>query len=159
MAKQYPDTIVLRDPHEHTWKCSIYPLKGKREDVIFYTYPPRNELDLNGYVRLAPDGPELSEADRSLGILLLDASWRRSRPMMRDYSHIPARSLNGFQTAFPRVSKLGTDPQNGLATIEALYVAYHILGRPTEAMLDHYRWKDEFLALNGFSRPEEPSDS
>ncbi|MGH7226876.1 MAG: DUF309 domain-containing protein, partial [Gemmataceae bacterium] len=50
--------------------------------------------------------------------------------------------------AYPRVSKLGTDPDNGLASIEALFVAYHLLGRPTAGLLDHYHWSEEFLRSN-----------
>ena len=59
-----------------------------------------------------------------------------------------------IRAAYPRVSKLGTDPDNGLATVEALFLAYHILGRPTECLLDHYHWADEFLRLNHLSEPE-----
>src|SRR5262249_38907946 len=59
------------------------------------------------------------------------------------------RSLAGWKTAYPRGSKMGTDPDNGLASIEALYLAYHLLGRPTEGLLAHYRWAAEFLAANG----------
>jgi pre-rRNA-processing protein TSR3 len=36
-----------------------------------------------------------------------------------------------------------------LASVEALYAAYHILGRPTAGLLDHYRWAEAFLRLNG----------
>jgi pre-rRNA-processing protein TSR3 len=46
------------------------------------------------------------------------------------------------------VSKQGTDPGNGLATVEALFLAYHRLGRPTAGLLDHYHWAREFLELN-----------
>jgi pre-rRNA-processing protein TSR3 len=49
------------------------------------------------------------------------------------------------------VSKLGTDPDNGLASVEALYLAHHILGRPVEGLLDHYHWAAEFLELNGLA--------
>jgi pre-rRNA-processing protein TSR3 len=35
-----------------------------------------------------------------------------------------------------------------LASIEALYMAYHLLGRPTEGLLDGYRWAEVFLELN-----------
>ena len=71
--------------------------------------------------------------------------------MRRGVEHVPTRSLQGYRTAYPRVSKLGTDPDNGLASVEALYLAYHILGRPTEGLLDHYRWGEEFLRLNGLA--------
>ena len=68
--------------------------------------------------------------------------------MTRDFADVPPRSLSGWRTAYPRVSKLGTDPDNGLASVEALFVAYHVLGRPTAGLLDHYRWAAEFLQLN-----------
>jgi len=80
--------------------------------------------------------------------------------MMRAYEQIPPRSLTGYRTAYPRVSKRGTDPSNGLATIEALFLAYYILVRPTAGLLDHYRWAEEFLRLNNLLRPESsPSES
>lgn len=151
MKLDYPPTIIIREPNEHTHKCSIYPIKGKRDDVIFHTWPVNLKSEwTEQYIRLAPDGPELSKADCDKGILLLDASWRRAKPMVRAYEEIEPRSLNGYVTAFPRVSKLGTDPDNGLASIEALFIAYQILGRPTDQLLDHYRWQTEFLRLNHF---------
>ncbi len=75
--------------------------------------------------------------------------------MTRDFAHVPARSLSGYQSAYPRVSKLGTDPDNGLASVEALFLAYHILGRPTVGLLDHYRWAESFLRLNHLEREAE----
>jgi pre-rRNA-processing protein TSR3 len=71
--------------------------------------------------------------------------------MTRDFEDVPPRSLHGWRTAYPRVSKMGTDPDNGLASVEALFVAYHILGRPTEELLEHYYWAAEFLRLNGLA--------
>jgi pre-rRNA-processing protein TSR3 len=68
--------------------------------------------------------------------------------MEKDFASIPPRSLSNYKTAYPRVSKLGTDPENGLASIEALYVAYVILGRDPQGLLDNYHWKKEFLELN-----------
>jgi pre-rRNA-processing protein TSR3 len=108
--------------------------------------------ELPGYVRLAADGPELTPADADHGLLLLDGSWRWAAAMTRAFQHVPARSLRGYKTAYPRVSKLGTDPDNGLASVEALYVAYCILGRSVEGLLDHYRWRDEFLRVNELGR-------
>jgi pre-rRNA-processing protein TSR3 len=71
--------------------------------------------------------------------------------MNRDFLDVPPRSLHGWRTAYPRVSKRGTDPDNGLAPVEALFAAYHVLGRPTEGLLEHYRWREEFLRLNGLA--------
>jgi pre-rRNA-processing protein TSR3 len=147
----YPPTVIVRHKKENPRKCSVYPLKD-RAGVIFLSYPVRERLPLEGYVRLAADGPELSIADAGAGILLLDGSWRWADAMTRDFADVPPRSLHGWKTAYPRVSKLGTDPENGLASIEALYLAYHILGRPTEGLLDNYLWAEQFLALNALPR-------
>jgi pre-rRNA-processing protein TSR3 len=144
----YPITIIVRHPKENPKKCSVVPLKG-RADVQILTYPPKPMPALDGYIRLAADGPELSVADQACGILLLDGSWRSAGKMIAMFEAVPPRSLHGWKTAYPRVSKLGTDPDNGLASIEALYVAYHILGRPTEGVLDHYHWARQFLEANG----------
>lgn len=149
-AMNFPPTIIVRNKKENPKKCSVLPLKG-RPDLRFFVFPVSSELDLRGYVRLAADGPPLSAEDRDQGILLLDGSWRAASDMTRAYTDVPPRSLSGYVTAYPRVSKLGTDPDNGLASVEALYLAYRILGRPTEGLLDHYRWAAEFLARNGFS--------
>src|SRR5204862_6652059 len=136
-----------RPPSETPKKCSVLPLRG-RPDVVFLNYPVAQRPALEGYVRLAADGPELSVADETSGILLLDGSWRWAASMTRDFADIPPRSLRGWRTAYPRSSKQGTDPDNGLAPVEALYVAYHFLGRPTVGLLDHYRWAAEFLRVN-----------
>lgn len=146
----YPPTIIVRHPKENPKKCSVIPLKG-RADVVFLNYPARQPPELAGYVRLAAEGPELSASDAAGGILLLDGSWRWAEAMERDYRHVPPRALHGWRTAYPRVSKLGTDPGNGLASIEALYLAHHILGRPTAGLLDGYRWAEEFLRANNLA--------
>lgn len=145
-----PITLLVVHPRENRAKCSLEPLRG-RADFRFVKFDPRVELDLDGYVRLAVDGPPLTAADRGSGLLLLDATWRWSDPMNRRYAHVPGRSLPGFKTAYPRRSKRETDPAEGLASIEALYVAHTILVRPTEGLLDGYRWREAFLAANGWS--------
>jgi pre-rRNA-processing protein TSR3 len=145
----FPPTVIVRHTHENPRKCSVLPLKG-RPDVVFLTYPVKNRPPLEGYVRLAAEGPPLSSADAGNGILLLDGSWRWAEAMTRDFLDVPPRSLSGWHTAYPRASKLGTDPDNGLASIEALFLAYHLLGRPTTGLLDHYYWADAFLRSNGF---------
>ncbi len=146
-ALDYPPTIIIRSPRENPRKCSVIPLKGK-PGFIFHDYPAQKVDALENYIRLAAEGEELTAADASKGILLLDASWRRSGPMNRQFANVPPRVLRGYQTAYPRRSKQGTDPDNGLASIEALYLAYRVLGRPVEGLLDAYRWRDEFLRLN-----------
>lgn len=142
-----PITIIIRHPRENPKKCSVLPLQG-RDDVKILPYPLTEPISFDGYIRLAADGPALSSADRECGILLLDGSWRSARRMIQHYEHMPARSLSGWKTAYPRVAKAGTDPDNGLASVEALYVTYHILGRSVDGLLDHYHWAERFLELN-----------
>jgi pre-rRNA-processing protein TSR3 len=157
MPPNFPLTLIIRHPKENPKKCSILPLKG-RPDLRFFVHPVKNLPPLDGYIMLAAAGPPLTAADAGCGVLLLDGSWRRAREMVRAVAGVPLRSLSGYRTAYPRVSNLGTDPDNGLASVEALYLAYHILGRPTEGLLDHYRWATEFLRLNGLMAAEK-SDS
>jgi pre-rRNA-processing protein TSR3 len=147
MSAPYPPTVIVRHSHENPRKCSILPLRD-RPDLVLLNYPVRDRPPLEGYVRLAADGPPLTAADGACGVLLLDGSWRWAASMTQSFLDVPPRSLSGYQTAYPRVSKLGTDPDNGLASVEALFVAYHILGRATAGLLDHYRWAAEFLRLN-----------
>ena len=146
----HPITIIVRHPRENPKKCTVLPIGG-RADVQIVPYGETEMPSLEGYIRLAADGPELSPADAERGILLLDGSWRAAGKMIARFAAVPGRSLHGWKSAYPRVSKLGTDPDNGLASIEALYIAYHLLGRTTDGLLDHYHWADAFLELNGFS--------
>ncbi|MCS7168228.1 MAG: hypothetical protein RMI91_04845 [Gemmatales bacterium] len=147
---EYPPTIIVRHPKERVQKCTVWPLRH-RADVILVTWPVRRFLDLARYVRLDPEGPPLTESDASYGLLILDGSWRWAQRMVRDFAHVPPRSLRGYRTAYPRVSKWFPDPANGLASVEALYVACKILGRPTEGLLEQYHWRETFLRLNGWA--------
>ena len=149
-AEAFPPSILIIHPKEKRSKCSLEPLRG-RPDLRFIEYDPKRPVELDGYVRLSVDGPPLSEADKNRGILLIDGSWRHAARMHACYAAVPPRSLAGYRTAYPRVSKLFNDPAGGLASVEALYVAYRILGRPTDGLLDSYLWRDQFLQLNGWA--------
>ena len=141
-----PVTIVVFHPRERRAKCTVRPLRG-RADLAFCNFP-RMPHDLTGYVRLGLGGPLLGDADADCGLLVLDGTWRHVDPMERAYRETPVRSLPPLVTAYPRTSKVRNDPDGGLATIEALYAAYRLLGRDTSGLLDHYHWADEFVARN-----------
>jgi pre-rRNA-processing protein TSR3 len=143
----HPPTIIVVHRRENRRKCSVEPL---REDprFVFWTYPDAGPEPLTGYVRLGLGGPILSDADRACGLLVIDATWRLAERMHKQYAHLPIRSLPPCQTAYPRVSKVFDDPEAGLATIEAIYLANFLLGRDTSALLDDYRWRDDFLQKN-----------
>ena len=68
--------------------------------------------------------------------------------MERLVATVPLRSLPPLVTAYPRSSKVSDNPDGGLATVEAIYAAYRLLGRDTTGLLDQYHWGQEFLDLN-----------
>jgi pre-rRNA-processing protein TSR3 len=143
----FPPTIIVVHPRERRSKCTIEPLRG-REGFVFWTFPERGPEPLDDYVRLGVGGPPLSTDDQNRGLLVLDGTWRLADRMEKFFRHVPTRSLQGIQTAYPRASYVYPDPAGGLATIEAVYAAYRILGRPCGGLLDQYHWADEFLARN-----------
>ena len=140
-------TIVVVHPREKRSKCTVEPLRG-REGFVFWTFPEMGGEPLSDYVRLALGGPTLSMDDSRRGLLVLDGTWRLADRMEKFFQSVPVRSLPDIQTAYPRVSRIYPDPKDGLATIEAIYAAYRILGRSCDGLLDGYRWRAEFLARN-----------
>jgi pre-rRNA-processing protein TSR3 len=150
----WPRTVIVIHPRERRSKCSVEPLRQNPE-YLFTTFPQQVPVDLTGYVRLGIGGPLLSESDAGCGLLLLDGTWKRAASMLQSYQHLPVRSLPAVQTAYPRKSEIYEDPEGGLATIEALYAALRILGRPTHGLLDSYYWRRQFLSLNGWENSAE----
>ena len=145
-----PPTIFVVHPREKRSKCTLEPLRG-RPGFVFWTFPKLGPQSLEGYVRLGLDGPLLGPDDAEQGMLVLDGTWRLAERMERQFSTVPSRRLPEWKTAYPRISKLFDDPSQGLATIEALFVAFHVMGRDTTGLLDGYRWREEFLQSNAES--------
>ncbi|QNN25407.1 hypothetical protein HED60_10245 [Planctomycetales bacterium ZRK34] len=156
---QSPPTIIIRHQKENLRKCTLRGF-GRRPDVQMLTYPdfdPNALPDLTGRIWLTLEGPPLTVDDAKLdhtgGLLLLDATWRHAARMVsalrpRLVEAIPRRIPDGFVTAYPRRQTACPDPQRGLASVEALYVAYHFLGRDTAGLLDNYLWAQDFLTSN-----------
>jgi pre-rRNA-processing protein TSR3 len=150
-----PETIIVVHPRERRAKCTVQPLRN-RPGFVFYKHP-RVPAQLPNYVRLGLGGPVLSEADIDSGLLVLDGTWRWVEPMERLAAAVPVRSLPPLVTAYPRSSKVSDNPDGGLATVEAIYAAYRLLGRDTATLLDHYRWASQFIEQNAeFWPPESP---
>ena len=143
----YPPTVIVVHQREHRAKCSVEPLRGL-PGFQFLSYPIKEPFTESNYVRLAMEGPLLSASDSDRGLLVLDATWRLAGKMEKSFNHVEPRSLPRWETAYPRVSKLNHDPGGGLATIEAIFIAYHLLGRDTTGLLDAYYWRDIFLEKN-----------
>lgn len=146
-----PDIVIL--DRESRRKCSIYPLR-QRTDLRFF----ESHLDAEQaadqffphYFLLHVDGQPLTPQDHAVPLVIVDSSWKRATLLNRlpFLEKLPKRSLSGFVTAYPRVSKTYAMPAAGLASVEALYVARLIQGREEPALLDFYHWREQFLAAN-----------
>jgi pre-rRNA-processing protein TSR3 len=69
--------------------------------------------------------------------------------MVKNVAEIERRSLPpGLITAYPRKQQDCPDPARGLASVEALFAAYTLMGRDTSGLLDNYYWKEDFLKKN-----------
>lgn len=151
----HTQTIVLRHRKENLKKCSLRGLEG-RSDFVFFTYPTSVLPELKKTLVLSMGAPVISEKDAHLDLFMLDATWSKAGAMMKSLEGsggvleqmIPRGLPEGFKTAYPRRQLDCPEPSKGLASIEAIYIAYHLMGKNTEGLLDHYYWKDDFLELN-----------
>lgn len=151
IAQTFPTTIIIRHKKENLKKCSLNSLSKK--DFCFYSYPLNVMPDLSEYILLTLDAPPLTLTDSSKGLVLLDATWRYAEKMLHcvlsSFPNIERRSLpSHYRTAYPRCQTSCSEPKRGLASIEALFIAYSILGRDNSNLLDSYYWKKEFLEKN-----------
>ena len=147
----YLPTIIFRHVRENLKKCSLSGLES-RSDVCFFTYPKVTFTDTSQYLLLDVAGEPLSDKDRDSGLVLLDGTWRLVEKMQKNIGALrglPRRSIPaGFTTAYPRRQDDCPDPEVGLASIEALFVAHLVTGRPVDGLLDNYYWKSLFLEKN-----------
>ena len=138
-------TVVIRHPKERRSKCSLTPLEV-RSDFQFYKATPCFGFDATGYTILGLDAPILSEEDSERPLLLLDSTWRLLPEVESVVCGNPIRrTLPIVKTAYPRVSKFAKDPDCGLASVEAIYLAKRLIGGRDDTLLKDYRWKDAFL--------------
>lgn len=145
-------TIIWRHRKENLKKCSLTGLES-RSDLLFLKYPQDPLPPLENYLILKLDAPVLSEQDQSKGLFLIDATWQLASVMEKKLPlGLEARSLpKNFQTAYPRRQTCCLDPQRGLASIEALFLAHLILKKETNHLLDDYYWKELFFQKNNLS--------
>lgn len=149
--QSFPATLIVRHRRENLKKCSLRGLET-HSDFIFTRYPKPNLPPLDGYMILSLDAPRLTKADAECGLVILDGTWRYAERMyanIPELSQLKKRSLpSSLVTAYPRRQDDCQNPDRGLASIEAIYAAYAILGRDTAGILDLYHWKDDFLNKN-----------
>ncbi len=142
-------TAIIRHRRENLKKCSLTGLE-KKEGLFFYTYPVDALPDFQGFLLLKIGAPPLSKADAGRDLLLIDGTWRLAQVIEKQIPRsLETRSLPSFfRTAYPRKQTHCPDPSSGLSSVEALYLAHRILGRPHSDLLDRYHWKSRFLELN-----------
>lgn len=151
IMQSFPPTFILRHQRENLKKCSLRGLE-KRGDCRFFTYPTSVLPDTTDYLLLAVEAPPLQPSDSNHGLFLLDATWRYAAKMLQFVESkvtVERRSIpKGFRTAYPRYQNDCPNPDEGLASVEALYIAYLMMGRNSDGLLDRYYWKDQFLEKN-----------
>lgn len=150
----YLPTVILRHKKENLRKCSLKGLET-REDLVFYTYPKDTLPTLSSYVLLTLEAPLLTASDNQYGLFLIDGTWRHSEVMFKSLPKpslfIPRSLPKELRTAYPRRQEDCSDPERGLASVEALFAAYQLLGRDPSGLLDFYYWKNAFLEKNKLS--------
>ena len=148
--KPFLPTTIVRHRRENLKKCSLHGLED-REDLHFVSYPIHPVPWIENGMILTLDAPPLSPQDR-FPLLLIDGTWKYAGVVERQLPQKEKwirRSLpSHFRTAYPRKQTGCSDPERGLASVEALFVAHHILGYDTTSLLDHYYWKIPFLEIN-----------
>lgn len=152
--QSFPPTFVLRHRRENLNKCSLKGLES-RSDFQFFSYPNATLPNLSNYLLLSFDGPPLTPDDSHHGLFIIDATWRYAEKMVRfvdSHCNMERRSLpRKFRTVYPRRQEDCPFPEYGLASIEAIYIAYVEMGRDPSGLLDHYYWKDDFISFNSLS--------
>lgn len=145
---------IIRHRRENKKKCTVNHLENDSR-FCFYPYPVAlNEEVVFGSdcVLLCLDGEELSEKDSNSSLILIDGTWRLAEKMIENIpqlQNIPRRILPAnFRTAYPRRQQDCAKPSQGLASIEALYIAFDVMGRNKDSLLDNYYWKEQFLEAN-----------
>ncbi len=142
------DVLILRDPRESTAKCSLTPVRGF-PGVRFLSWKHDRRFAVGERVLLHAEGELITELDAGRPLLLIDCAWRRVPALLATCDgELTLRRLPRLATAYPRRSLTFRDPDEGLASIEALYAALAMLGRPIPELLAGYRFADEFLRRN-----------
>ncbi|MFZ2512267.1 MAG: hypothetical protein WAW85_14400 [Gordonia sp. (in: high G+C Gram-positive bacteria)] len=149
---------VLVDRSERAAKCTILPL-AYRDDFAIRRIRRGVPLGpLSGDLLLHPDGESLAtlaprlRADGPVERLsAIDCTWKQLPRFLRwvpEPLPLLAGIPPGFVTAYPRKNKVDLDPDGGLATIEALFIADAFLGGWDETLFTEYYFGAAFLAAN-----------
>jgi len=147
---------VVVDHGETTNKCTVTPLRG-REDFRFFSVFGQGPLGpLSAPILLHPDGQCLTRINGPKPVSVLasvDCVWRRLPKILPRISWLGAPATlakipGGFVTAYPRTGRPLADPEGGLATIEAIFIAAALLGNWDPSLLGRYYFGRAFVERN-----------
>ncbi|MFN0206433.1 MAG: ribosome biogenesis domain-containing protein [Planctomycetota bacterium] len=141
--------LIIRDARESPRKCTIAALRGL-PNITIRGWQRDTPIDISGTTFLHPGGDALTLADADRPLLIVDSSWHHLAQIMNDLTgrHVKRSIPAGFVSAYPRKSRIYQDPQSGLASVEALYIALTILGGRRDDILEPYHFRNQFLELN-----------
>jgi pre-rRNA-processing protein TSR3 len=146
--------IIISHDKKIEKKCTLYPLRG-REDFSFRTRKDPGKFSFLA-VLLFPGGEPLSHelvdefkgqvAGKSkLEIVLIDSRWKKTKGVLDLLPPIRKVSLEGYSTGAIRRNP---PPEGGLASVEALYLASQMFGKPDLSLLEQYHFKERFFKIN-----------
>jgi pre-rRNA-processing protein TSR3 len=152
---------VLVDKTEKPNKCTILPQAERHDFRVRRFARDRGIPPLMGQWLLHPDGAEIEvrtphSLNGALGepspvLSVVDCNWRRLAGILcKVEGPLPpmVKIPSGFVTAYPRKNSQNLDPQGGLATIEAIFIAAGLMGQWDPSLLDKFHWQREFFENN-----------
>ncbi len=146
---------IILDTGETANKCTIAPLRDRPDFRLIRVQGAQALGPLSAPILLHHEGECLTRIRASAapidGIASIDCVWKRLGLLVdRVEGRLPrlARIPDGFETAYPRRSVKNTDPDGGLATIEAIFVAAALLGRWDASLLSRYYFGRRFVEMN-----------
>jgi pre-rRNA-processing protein TSR3 len=136
---------IIRHPDENLSKCTLEPLRLRKE-LSFFQFNTSLEIEASNAIVLSVEAPVISKEDAGRPLILLDGNWKHVPKLKSCLRGAPIyRSLPPVPTAYPRRNDEGLDPLEGLASIEALYLALKLLGHDDPSLLSQYHWREQFL--------------
>ncbi len=149
--------IISRDAKQEK-KCTLHPLRG-RSDFSFRTRKNPGEFAPDS-ILFFPEGEPLNKElaseikiqvakdTKELNIVLIDSRWKKTKGILDSLPQIRRVSLEGYVTGAVRRDP---PPQGGLASVEALYLASLLFGKPDLTLFDSYHFRERFMMLNGLT--------
>jgi pre-rRNA-processing protein TSR3 len=147
---------VVLDYTERPSKCTVAGLTHRQDFSFKVVRQDQLATPLRSDVLLNTDGPSIDQTEffhskRCQGIAVIDCNWKRVDQIMGLVpAPLPPKVCipEGFITAYPRRNKEGSDPSQGLATIEAIFIAAALMGTIDYSLLKEYYFGAEFLKIN-----------